>query len=172
MHRKNVLVVTRRAELTARLGNLMARMDVAVHYAGASLTAALAQERDFDFDLVVLDGDADVLKNLPGIEEALFAEDAPSLFILVETSELINLRLPVRLDNDFMVHQATDAELAVRLHHLLWPGEEAGSSDFVRAGSLTINLATYQVKVDGQVLDLTYLEYALLAFLVTHPGRT
>jgi DNA-binding response OmpR family regulator len=33
-------------------------------------------------------------------------------------------------------------------------------------------LATYQVKIDGQTLDLTYLEYALLAFLITHPGRT
>ena len=28
------------------------------------------------------------------------------------------------------------------------------------------------VAVDGEPLDLTYLEYALLAFLATHPGRT
>ena len=27
-------------------------------------------------------------------------------------------------------------------------------------------------KVNGEPLDFTYLEYALLAFLVTHPGRT
>ena len=37
---------------------------------------------------------------------------------------------------------------------------------------MAINLATYQVTVNGEPLDLTYLEYALLAFLVTHPGRT
>ena len=37
---------------------------------------------------------------------------------------------------------------------------------------MTINLATYQVTVGGEPLDFTYLEYALLAFLVTHPGRT
>lgn len=37
---------------------------------------------------------------------------------------------------------------------------------------MTVNLATYQVKVGGEPVDLTYLEYALLAFLVTHPGRT
>ena len=35
-----------------------------------------------------------------------------------------------------------------------------------------MNLATYQVTVAGEPLDLTYLEYALLAFLVTHPSRT
>ena len=38
--------------------------------------------------------------------------------------------------------------------------------------NMTINLATYQVTVGGEPLDFTYLEYALLAFLVTHPGRT
>ena len=32
--------------------------------------------------------------------------------------------------------------------------------------------ATYQVAVNGEPIDFTYLEYALLAFLVTHPGRT
>ena len=34
-----------------------------------------------------------------------------------------------------------------------------------------INLSTYQVIVDGQPVDFTYLEYALLAFLVTHPSH-
>lgn len=41
-----------------------------------------------------------------------------------------------------------------------------------RVDGMTINLATYQVAVNGEPIDFTYLEYALLAFLVTHPGRT
>jgi DNA-binding response OmpR family regulator len=85
---------------------------------------------------------------------------------------LPNAHLPSRLGFDFVVEGASDAELALRLHQLLWPGEEAGSADFIRVGNMTLNLATYQVKVDGVTLDLTYLEYALLAFLLTHPGRT
>jgi len=38
--------------------------------------------------------------------------------------------------------------------------------------NLTLNLATYQAYLEGVAIDFTYLEYALFAFLVTHPGRT
>ena len=37
--------------------------------------------------------------------------------------------------------------------------------------NLTINLATYQVSLDGEPVDLTLMEYSLLSFLATHPNR-
>ena len=43
--------------------------------------------------------------------------------------------------------------------------------DVVRVGSLELNLATYQVQVDGEPVDFAYMEYELLKFLATHPGR-
>ena len=57
------------------------------------------------------------------------------------------------------------------MRHLLWPGEETANSDFIAIDSMVINLSTYQVLVDGNPVDFTYLEYALLAFLVTHAGH-
>ena len=63
-------------------------------------------------------------------------------------------------------------ECAARIRQLLWPGNEGTTSDVLAVDNMTINLATYQVTIGGDPLDLTYLEYALLAFLVTHPGRT
>ena len=57
------------------------------------------------------------------------------------------------------------------MRHLLWPGEEMANSDFITVDSMVINLSTYQVLVDGSPVDFTYLEYALLAFLVTHSGH-
>jgi DNA-binding response OmpR family regulator len=48
-------------------------------------------------------------------------------------------------------------------------GVEEG--DVVRVGSLEVNLATYQVSIGGEPASLTYMEYELLKFLVTHPGR-
>ena len=42
--------------------------------------------------------------------------------------------------------------------------------DIVRVGSLEMNLATYQVAIDGRPVDFTYMEYELLKFLVTHPA--
>ena len=87
-------------------------------------------------------------------------------------TQLADFRLPVQIKADFVVHGASPTECAVRIGQLLWPGSEATSSDVIVVDDMTINLATYQVKVNDEPLDFTYLEYALLAFLVTHPGRT
>ncbi|MDR2197562.1 MAG: response regulator transcription factor [Coriobacteriales bacterium] len=172
MHHRNVLVSTRQPELAHKLKNIFSNMDVEVRYVTAPILAALEELGSCEFDLIVLDGDRETLTEIGRVEKALFEDDAPSLFIIVPPEQLATLRLPVRLQHDFITRSALDIEYQVRLHQLLWPGEEAGSADFVRVGSLTLNLATYQVKVDGTTLDLTYLEYALLAFLITHPGRT
>ena len=34
-----------------------------------------------------------------------------------------------------------------------------------------LNLETYEAAVEGHPIDLTYMEYELLKFLASHPGR-
>ena len=94
------------------------------------------------------------------------------LIVLVEPKGLEVLRLPVRVPSDFMVRGGSSDELAARTRTMLWPGEEVTRQELVRVDRLTLNLATYQASLDGVPIDFTYLEYALFAFLVTHPGRT
>jgi two-component system, OmpR family, alkaline phosphatase synthesis response regulator PhoP len=43
--------------------------------------------------------------------------------------------------------------------------------EVVRVGSLEVNVATYQVTVDGEPVSFAYMEYELLRFLITHPNR-
>jgi DNA-binding response OmpR family regulator len=45
------------------------------------------------------------------------------------------------------------------------------SDDIVRAGSLALNLITYEVTIEGRAVGFTYIEYELLKFLMTHPRR-
>lgn len=78
----------------------------------------------------------------------------------------------MRVNSDFVVRSASDEEYSSRVRNLLWPGEESSDADFLRIDDMTVNLATYQVTIAGEPIDLTYLEYALFAFLITHPGRT
>ena len=92
--------------------------------------------------------------------------------MIVDDASLNEFRLPVQVKSDFVVRGASSEECSARIRQLLWPGNESSSSDYVVVDNMAINLATYQVTVGGQPLDLTYLEYALLAFLATHPGRT
>jgi DNA-binding response OmpR family regulator len=73
---------------------------------------------------------------------------------------------------DFLLEGATFNEALLRVQQLLASAEPAPDADQVSIDGMTINFATYQVTVNNAPLDLTYLEYALLAFLVTHRGRT
>ena len=43
--------------------------------------------------------------------------------------------------------------------------------EIVDYGDLVLNLETYQAALDDRPLDLTYMEYELLKFFATHPGK-
>jgi DNA-binding response OmpR family regulator len=48
---------------------------------------------------------------------------------------------------------------------------EGVDGDVLRVGGIELNLANYQVSVDGRPVNFTFMEYELLKFLATHPGR-
>ena len=70
---------------------------------------------------------------------------------------------------DLLVRPFTRQELQARVTRVRAVGDSA--DDVVRVGSLELNLATYQVAIRGEPVSFTYMEYELLKFLVTHPGR-
>jgi DNA-binding response OmpR family regulator len=63
------------------------------------------------------------------------------------------------------------AELAARIARARRKVHGVEEGEIVRIGSLELNLATYQVAIGGRPVDFTYMEYELLKFLATHPGR-
>lgn len=97
---------------------------------------------------------------------------AESILFVCPQKDVDTFRLPVHLNCDFVVSDASEAEISTRIKNLLFPGTETSKSEIITCGSMTINLGTYQVHVNDVPLDLTYLEYALLAFLVTHPNHS
>ncbi len=172
MHRKTALVLTKHIEVANKLKRIFADMDVEAFYSTANIQTLTESSSSIEYNVVVLDIARNDVGALNKIEGLLFEEDSTTLLLILNPEDLGTFRLPIRITSDFVCEDARDTEYQARLHHLLWPGEEASSADFIRMGDLTINLATYQIKINGEPLDLTYLEYALLAFLITHPGRT
>ena len=57
------------------------------------------------------------------------------------------------------------------LRHLFWRTGRATRPEIVEYGDLVLNLETYQAALGGRPLDLTYMEYELLKFFATHPGK-
>ena len=62
-------------------------------------------------------------------------------------------------------------ELEARLSHLFWRTGRGLRPELVEYGPLVLNLETYQASVAGKPLSLTFMEYELLKFLATHPGK-
>lgn len=89
---------------------------------------------------------------------------------LVEAREAVDLDFSIGLE-DFLVKSDVFDELHTRIRFVLWRLSKLDSEDTIRAGALTMNLASYQVAVSGEQLYLTYKEFELLRFLMTHRGR-
>lgn len=170
MHRKQILYVTNGLELTDSLRHILDNMDVAVKVTNPATYQSLVPEGEYD--LLIADMGRDVLREMPRMESCLFEDGPVALLVIADPDFLAPLRLPVRVNSDFVVRSASDEEYSSRVRNLLWPGEESSDADFLRIDDMTVNLATYQVTIAGEPIDLTYLEYALFAFLITHPGRT
>lgn len=168
MHHKTALFLSQTADGHERMRRLSSMLDVSILLASVTRFSQAVLEREFD--LIVLETGGVSASQVEHIEGAL-ADSSTPLLLVVSEAQMSDLHLPMRPVCDFISAQAPDAEYAVRIRHLLWPGEETGDDDVVKVDELTVNLATYQVRVDDEPVDLTYMEYSLLAFMVTHPGR-
>jgi DNA-binding response OmpR family regulator len=93
------------------------------------------------------------------------------LLLMVQPSQITSLSLRDDLFDDFCVLPVDADELIARLQHLLWRSGRGLQPEMVEYGPLVLNFETYQAAVAGRVLALTYMEYELLRFLATHPGK-
>jgi DNA-binding response OmpR family regulator len=102
---------------------------------------------------------------LRGIRADLDLRDVP----LVAAVHAAHVAASVTCD-EIIVHPLRIEELGVRIararsHHGIV------TQDVIRLGSLDIDLAAYEVRLHGEPLELTHMEYRLLELLVTHPCR-
>lgn len=169
--RKNVIFIADSLDNAHKFQAVLSSLDVEV-VAGSSLQFKKLLVDNPSYDLVIYEATSDASQAVSAVEQALVDDGGCPMLVIVKEEMLAGFRLPVQINCDFVVHGASSEECALRIRQLLWPGNEGSTSDFIAIDGMTINLATYQVSVNNEPVDFTYLEYALLAFLVTHPGRT
>ena len=169
MARKRVIFAADSLDAAQKFRKVLEGLDVSVKATSIAQMGRTMGEYS-DYDLLIVDAQdvfqaiVEVGRNRP--------EDARGLLLVVDPDDLAGFRLPAWAHSDFVVRDASAEECEARVRLILWPGNEGSSEDLVTFRNMTLNLATYQVTVDGAPIDFTYLEYALLAFLVTHPDRT
>ena len=93
------------------------------------------------------------------------------VMVIVTGAQLSTLEPREDLFDDFCLLPRQPGELEARLKHLFWRTGRGTRPELIEYGPLILNLETYQAAIDGRTLDLTYMEYELLRFLATHPGK-
>ena len=95
-----------------------------------------------------------------------------SLLLLVSGGQLTELEGRSDLFDDFCLTPFHPRELEARLKHLFMRGgTDVHAPQIVSYGPLALNVETYQAAIEGRPVDLTYMEYELLKFLASYPGK-
>ncbi|MEQ8147700.1 response regulator transcription factor [Streptomyces sp. OP7] len=139
-----------------------------VHDGAAALDAARRLRPDLvvlDLMLPVLDG-FDVCRTLRG------DGDTPVLMLTARTSEDDVLRgLDLGAD-DYMTKPYSPRELLARIRTVLRrSGHGAPGERVVRAGGISVDPARHEVRRDGEPVDCTPAEFAILLAMAAEPDR-
>jgi len=92
------------------------------------------------------------------------------LFVVVE-ADRVEEAADLEEADDFFMRPLRPIEIIARIRskHRL---SEVGEDELITVGPLTVDREGYEARVDGKRIDLTYQEFELLKFLVSHPGKT
>jgi DNA-binding response OmpR family regulator len=168
MHR--VLIVTDDQRLAGPLTGALAGGNVIAAHVDTDLSPIEEALSKGGADAVVVDTrtgpPADELLKM--IREQSGLEEVPMIGVLSQ-SALSSLPLPA-LD-DFVFEPISLPELVARVMTRLIKFQALDSGNFIRVGRLEVDIDNYKARLDRKTLDLTYKEFELLRFLITHRGR-
>lgn len=124
-----------------------------------------------DTDVIVVDATEDLRGATAACRTAAVQEIAVPVLVVVAESVLAALKPSWGFD-DWVLPTASPGELETRLRLVDTAAEHRDAP--VRGstvGELVIDEDSYQVRLRGQPLDLTYKEFELLKTLAAHPNR-
>ena len=167
--RRQVLFIANSLDSAYKYQKVLSGFDVGVS-AGSTAQLARLLGPGTDYDLVVFEARESAAGYLEEVESLVEKRKCP-LLVIVDESGLAGLRLPASSPSDFVMRGAGSDECQARVRRLLGERESLDQVEVIAVENMVINLATYQVTVADEPVDFTYLEYALLAFLVQHPNH-
>ncbi|MEG3585676.1 MAG: response regulator transcription factor [Actinomycetota bacterium] len=136
----------------------------------SSVAEAYAADHEWNGAVIVADEDPNSAFSLA---RSLRKRDNPiqGILLLLNATQLGQLELRDELFDDFILTPFRHQELEARLKHLFWSQGIDSRGEVITHGDLVLNIETYQATINSRPLDLTYMEYELLKFLVSHPGK-
>lgn len=167
----HILVVEDEQRLAALLRRVLAAERHVVDIAGDG-SSGLHQATSEGYDLIILDR---MLPEMDGLEicRAVRSRNS-SVPVLVLTARGAVEDRVAGLDagaDDYLVKPFAMQELLARVRALLRRGRTPESDGKLRVADLTLDLVRHEARRGNQVIELTAKEFALLEFLMRHPGQ-
>ena len=125
---------------------------------------------DAEADLLLVDARTDLVSARATCRLLRTAGLGVPLIAVVTEGGLAAVTAEWGLD-DVVLATAGPAEVEARLRLALGRVAPDPTERTVRSGDLVIDEDTYQARLRGEPLDLTFKEFELLKFLAQHPGR-
>ena len=126
-------------------------------------------ERAFDLVLVAIDGTSNS-SEIAHLACTIKQEGNLPVIALLSREALSRLDSSLPVD-DFVVEPWGATEVAARAKRVLGATKNVANKELIKCGDLTIDLARYEVYVNGRQVELTFKEYELLRFLANNRGR-
>ncbi len=123
-----------------------------------------------DCDLVVVDATGDLREAAGASRAAAVNAVRRPVLVIIGEGGLAALKVSWGFD-DWLLPQASPGEVETRLRLVRDRAAAVGSERTASVGDLIVDEDSYQVRLRGQPLDLTYKEFELLKTLVASPGR-
>ena len=109
-----------------------------------------------------------------GLELLNVQEDAPTprpaVLLCLDWGSLESDDLYESVD-DFVLVPCSAAELEKRLGRLVRAGASDSSDHILSLGPISLHTNIYEVRLDGRRVNLAWMEFKLLKFLMEHSGR-
>ena len=144
-----------------------AHFEVVAAYDGKE---AIAQFDAHKPDLIILDW---MLPEIDGIAVAQRIRQHSSVPIIMLTARVEEDDRIVGLEtgaDDYIIKPFSARELEARVRAVL-RRSTGGTSSTLEVGAILLDRAQRQVRVAGELIELTAMEFDLLAFLMAQPGR-
>ncbi len=176
---RKILLIEDTAELAEFVRSELAKEGFEVLLAATGPEGLALAERESP-DLILLDWMLPGMDGLDLLRRIRAASPVPVLMLTArsgETDRVLGLELGA---DDYLTKPFSMRELVARVHALLrrldrvqqiLAADQQAGTDQVRYGRLTLQPDAFAVQMDGQGLDLTRTEFALLHLFVANPGR-
>jgi two-component system, OmpR family, phosphate regulon response regulator OmpR len=165
-----VLLIEDDARLAEMVQDYLGAAGFRVEHAANAASGLAFAARDA-FDAVILDL---MLPDMDGLDvcRKIRARGAVPILMLTARGDAMDRVIGLEIGaDDYLPKPFEPRELLARLRAILRRGKAGNRPDLVRFGRLEIDRAAREVRLDGEVKQLTSHQFALLLALAEHAGR-